>query len=140
MKTCKGCGRSKPCTDFWHDRSRSDGLCRLCKDCSLAQAGAWREKNRERHLANAARANRRRVYGIEAPVFDAMVAAQRGKCAVCSGSFGPGNPACLDHNHDSGAVRGLLCRYCNIGIGFVERLRPQAQEYLQRYDPEFNRE
>ena len=46
---------------------------------------------------------------------------QDGKCAICGVSERKlGKPLCLDHNHITGEVRGLLCNNCNSGIGFLD--------------------
>jgi hypothetical protein len=56
---------------------------------------------------------RRRVYGLAPGAYDALLTEQDGKCAICQKFTKLG----VDHDHDSGAVRGLLCGNCNIGIG-----------------------
>lgn len=52
-----------------------------------------------------------------------------GLCALCYEV-----PATvIDHDHDTGRVRGALCRACNVGLGHVERMgasSPAIQEYL----------
>jgi len=59
----------------------------------------------------------RRKYGIGVAKFDAMLAAQGGTCAICDTDVPNGNGWHVDHNHESLAVRGILCHGCNIGIG-----------------------
>lgn len=45
-----------------------------------------------------------------------MLAAQGGRCAICRQE--PGRRALdVDHSHETGAVRGLLCELCNKGLG-----------------------
>jgi len=56
-------------------------------------------------------------YGIEIEEYDAMVEAQHGECAICHKSLGQKN-LFIDHNHETGRIRGLLCRKCNTAIGF----------------------
>ncbi len=65
--------------------------------------------------------NLKQNYGISLEEYEAMVAAQDGKCAVCGRiPAGKHNQGCLhvDHNHRTGKVRGLLCSQCNRGLGF----------------------
>lgn len=54
-------------------------------------------------------------------------------CNICGAQ--PEEPLRVDHNHETGAVRGLLCRNCNVALGLMqdspERLQ-QALSYLQR--------
>ncbi len=70
-------------------------------------------------------------YGIEFADFERMIAAQEGRCLVCDEAA----RLVIDHNHETGAIRGLLCRNCNSGIGLlgdsVELLR-RAIAYLNR--------
>lgn len=59
----------------------------------------------------------RKDYGINGEDYDAMLAEQDGACAIC----GAESQASLDvdHDHDTGRVRGLLCRQCNVMLGFA---------------------
>lgn len=73
------------------------------------------------------------TYGITVEERDAMLAAQDGVCAICAGPF-VGTPH-VDHDHDTGAVRGLLCQPCNQAIGFMgdsPRRLIAAALYLER--------
>ncbi len=72
-------------------------------------------------------------YGITLQEFDAMVAEQDGRCAICS-TVAPLN---VDHNHLTGEVRGLLCRQCNTGIGSLKEsaeIMRSAAAYLTSDD------
>jgi len=73
-----------------------------------------------------------RDYGITAEDYDAMFSSQGGTCAICKRS--QTKRLHVDHDHSTGAVRGLLCRACNTAIGMfeddTERLR-NAITYLE---------
>lgn len=77
-------------------------------------------------------------YGITAADYDRMYAEQGGKCAIC-GSGHERQPAhwkdklAVDHCHDTGKVRGLLCNDCNAGIGHLgnEQVALSAARYLR---------
>jgi hypothetical protein len=46
---------------------------------------------------------------------DLMRRSQESKCAICKQDFGV---ECVDHDHKTGHVRGLLCKACNLGLGY----------------------
>lgn len=46
-----------------------------------------------------------------------MLAAQQGRCAICGREPRSGKHLHVDHDHDTGRVRGLLCFSCNAAIG-----------------------
>ena len=83
--------------------------------------------------------NLHKNYNITPSIFNAMWSAQCGKCAICKQPMEPRgrkkSAATVDHNHETGKVRGLLCRGCNHGIGNLkddpEVLR-SAFEYLMK--------
>lgn len=87
----------------------------------------WQNRDHE-HQRNL---RRRRRYGISAEDFDRLFVEQGGVCAVCR--IKP--PVDVDHCHSTGAVRGLLCRGCNVGLGqlgdSVEGLQ-RAIDYLRK--------
>src|ERR1700746_492698 len=80
-------------------------------------------------------------YGITVEEYDRRLAQQGGRCAICrkcpdeakrpkhwAGVF------CVDHDHDTGAVRGLLCNDCNLVVGRAHTadILRAAIEYLER--------
>lgn len=68
----------------------------------------------------------------EGEIFDLM-SKQEGRCALCGTELGyPDKNTCIDHNHLTGEVRGLLCSTCNRHLGFVEN-RPQFIEAARAY-------
>lgn len=60
-----------------------------------------------------------RKYGVDAARYDAMLAAQGGRCAICRSDTPGGRFTCfhVDHCHKTGKVRGLLCNACNHVLG-----------------------
>lgn len=79
--------------------------------------------------------NRLSRYRMTPEAFDALYQKQKGKCAICE-EF-KGQSLKIDHDHNTGQVRGLLCNKCNSGLGGlgdnIEGLR-KALAYL---DPKF---
>lgn len=83
-----------------------------------------------------ARARLVRKYGIEPREYHDRLVAQGGVCAICGGGPVEGDRVqvlVVDHDHDTGGVRGLLCGPCNTGLGhFRDRtdLLMRAVQYL----------
>jgi len=82
-------------------------------------------------------------YGCSASQFDAMLAAQDGKCAIC-GSLETCTQQsrlrtlAVDHDHVTGKIRALLCGGCNSGLGSFEhdpKVLEAAITYLQAHAP-----
>lgn len=73
-------------------------------------------------------------YGLSEADYTTMLNGQGGKCAICTKELG--NDVCVDHDHATGMVRALLCRKCNLGLGYLmddpEVLRAAAA-YVERY-------
>lgn len=91
---------------------------------------AYRRYRRAHHLISK--------FGITEEQYEAMVAAQEGKCAMptCEQKDLPEQRLAVDHDHSTGRVRALLCDKCNRGIGLLdespERLR-HAADYLEKH-------
>lgn len=80
-------------------------------------SASWKQRNPEAAKAIQRRANRTyalKQYGLTLEDFDKMVAEQGGACAIC-GTVP--EQLCVDHCHEKGVVRGLLCSECNAGLG-----------------------
>lgn len=58
----------------------------------------------------------RATYGLEPDDYAAMVEAQDGRCAICRRA----DLLNIDHDHETGQVRSLLCRRCNVTLGFLQ--------------------
>jgi hypothetical protein len=62
---------------------------------------------------------RMRRHGISKAMFDALSEKQGGVCAICGKADWNGKGPCLDHDHITGKLRGLLCRNCNLALGII---------------------
>lgn len=97
-KCCRRCGEIKPHSEWDRNKTASDGLSTRCKTCRAVESRAG-------HLM--------RSYGITEAEREEMIAAQGGVCVICQEA-----PAeHVDHDHQTGKVRGVLCFGCNAGIG-----------------------
>lgn len=75
----------------------------------------------------------KRLYGMTAEAYYSLLEAQHGVCRLCEQSCSDGKRLAVDHDHDTGRIRGLLCRRCNTGIGMLRHdvaILERAQEYL----------
>ena len=98
----------------------------------------YRDKNRsEKWLRDKIDYQLRKTYGITLDEYDEMLEQQGGVCRLC-GSDTPSKRTgrfFVDHCHDTGKVRGLLCMRCNSAIGFLNddpELLRKAIEYLEQ--------
>lgn len=149
IKSCTSCGRRKKLsTGFYRHKDTPDGYYTKCKDCHKIRVKAWATKNPELLAAKARKwreANKEKLrrqrqardlekkYGLTAAQYDALVAGCSGCCQICGKTP---KRLVVDHCHDTGAVRGLLCSVCNIGLGMlcddVAVLRNAVKYLLQR--------
>jgi len=141
LKACKRCGIEKPLSEFGISKKGTatrnpsyHGNCRACES-ALQSARYQRPGNRERALGNARRAWIKRKYGISQEEYDDLLARQDGGCAICGSREDTKDYRLpVDHNHETGKIRGLLCHRCNLAIGQfqddVDLLR-KAIKYLE---------
>lgn len=125
-KRCSRCGIEKPTADFYN----TDAYCKQCRsEYKKTIRGKLRRKDRAYQLE--------RLYGISLEDHDNILAAQNGCCPGCGAtSFNDKSyHLAVDHNHETGEVRGLLCLKCNRILGLAdddpEVLRRLA-DYLER--------
>lgn len=83
----------------------------------LSKSREWAEANPDRVARTIRYSVLAKKYGITEGQYIAMLEKQSGKCAICEKEPAEGKYLCVDHDHNSGAVRGLLCRNCNAAIG-----------------------
>jgi hypothetical protein len=123
MKYCPRCQQELPIDAFGSNRSSRDGRAAYCRPCHNAVG----LENKRRLYGSTRDYHLRRRYGLTSADVDAMVEAQGGTCAVC-----PGKPEHVDHDHETGQVRGILCFNCNQSLGNV-RDDPNVLRGLARY-------
>jgi Zn finger protein HypA/HybF involved in hydrogenase expression len=106
-------------------------LARFCPEC---RADRHRKLNRTNKFLRRVRSQ----YGITPVQYFMMHDMQGGVCKICGGqATGRGfenNRLSIDHNHETGEVRGLLCTLCNAGIGHFKEdvaLMKKAINYLE---------
>lgn len=124
-KVCTQCGEDKAIDLFATNNAKVSGKESHCKTCARERSYKYR-------------------YGITISERDAMLEQQGYSCLICSVELGvsthakrvtTGERACIDHCHDTGEVRGILCARCNTGIGMFNDnpgLIENALKYLEK--------
>jgi hypothetical protein len=141
FRTCKHCLEVKPVSDFKQvtTNRKKPVSCVVCEKKRLASiAGEKRSKNpdyykkiRNKYYQNSrhrvAADQRAKKYGVSADEYLRMGEEQGWVCAICglpeiAQRSGRVMSLAVDHCHETGRVRGLLCGNCNTGLGKVERV------------------
>jgi hypothetical protein len=121
-KICTKCNIEKPIGEFYQNTRYRDGYNGWCKGCiSRITTDRYREK----------------ASGVTREQYESMFTKQGGACALCGEHQETLKKELnVDHNHETGEVRALLCARCNMGLGCFgdnsSRLR-EAAEYLESY-------
>jgi hypothetical protein len=114
MKACKSCKTFQVESNFYAHKSTADKLFTTCKFCCKVADAA-----RKRNYSTLARVSSKMKYnyGITLDDYNRMYELQSGVCMICKKKETNGKRLAIDHDHDTGKVRGLLCNHCNIGLG-----------------------
>lgn len=90
--------------------------------------------DKSRYLHYARNGALKMKYGITVEEYERMLAAQDGKCAICAG-LPKRYRLAVDHDHQTGQVRRLLCIACNSKLAALENAewRAKAEAYLQEF-------
>ncbi len=146
LKKCSKCHNSQELRFFGAAKHHKDGLKSHCKKCESEyhakryrendeikkRNAAWVEANPAWHknwqredIKNNPDKHRdrrlKRTFGITLEQYNAMFAAQGGRCAICSRhQTEVTQTLCVDHNHKTGKIRKLLCGPCNHALGLLK--------------------
>ena len=143
LKVCGNCKQEKPVAEFWTRASKTKGraIKSECKTCLYKRRADWKVKNPERMYLLYRRRNVRVTYGLSLETLELMQQMQGNKCAICRGELErPGvkkrGDMHIDHDHQTGDVRGLLCGQCNVGLGSFKddpETLTAAARYIRRH-------
>ena len=142
LKECTTCHKSLPWDCFSHRITENKRYLRSsCKDCSQVKWKKWADLHPE-HKDNKVVSDKKAHlaykkydrHGITRDQYLIMLEVQQGGCAICKLVEKDNSDLSIDHNHDTGDVRGLLCKQCNRALGLfgdnIMRLE-SALEYLR---------
>lgn len=145
----KLCEEHRKAADIWRRRDRHYiPTCQMdgCKEPKLrgrghkycakhnAEAAKSSTVYRERARVREGRRKRERQFGVSHDEFLAMLATQDDVCAICRNGNDGARQLSIDHDHETGAIRGLLCDRCNPMLGYARDQIPvlsAAIEYLR---------
>jgi hypothetical protein len=134
-RRCTRCGIEKPLEAF---APRKDGTLKRasrCRVCHALGTAELRLRNPAYGEGIRLKAKIRRFGPNANEIYDALRAKQNGCCAVCGKPESAKRNLAIDHDHETGVIRGLLCVSCNTLIGRLEaneKLLPLVLAYLKR--------
>jgi hypothetical protein len=144
LVVCNECREAKWPDEFYRDKGKKNGLTGLCKECTKARSlrhyheVLTPEQKRAQYLKRMDKVLLRK-YGLPIGGYDELLRKQGGRCGICRAAENryPDDRFDVDHDHETGKVRGLLCNRCNRGIAWlgdsVEGVRT-ALAYLESRD------
>lgn len=125
MKVCNRCKENLPDDRFSKRTYRSGniGLQNKCKDCE--------RKSRPQYYKP--HDNARRKFGLSEEDYTTLINRSQGLCETCNKPMG--DKRCIDHDHSTGKVRGVLCNKCNTALGLLSddiQLLGRLIQYLEQ--------
>lgn len=116
IKICAHCKEEKPIAKYMLDSRYKDGYRSTCRPCRTVQSRDSQIRTR---------------YGFERDEYEAFLESHNFECDVCGSKKNLG----VDHDHESGIVRGLLCSNCNTALGLVKDSNERLEaliDYLEK--------
>jgi Recombination endonuclease VII len=117
-KVCPKCHKEKPRTAFYVRNRVTGKLHSKCKECTDAASREYAAAHPDKVKLYDRTKSLRRRYGMEPADFEQRLKEQNGRCALCRGkeSYGRSGHLHVDHDHETGRIRGLLCYRCNSAL------------------------
>lgn len=126
-KTCNNCSKTKPVSEFYEKPRKADyseslaGYSSQCKDCDKSARQLYVVDNKDQCKKSDRAYYLKNNYNLSIDDYNQLFNSQDGKCKTCETHQSELNrPLCVDHNHDTGKVRGLLCNNCNRAFGLLK--------------------
>ena len=142
MKICSKCRTEQPLTEFHKSSSHKDGLnaqCRTCfnatrrknlnRDVDRARAREWYHKNKQKVREKQMFSK----YGLTVEQYNSKLNQQSNQCKICEKIMDGLREPAIDHCHNTGNVRDLLCANCNAALGLLQddpKIMLKAAEYV----------
>lgn len=128
-KICSKCNEDQPLSSYHKNKDSPDGHQSVCKECKkhyrkhyyhrevdkwTTQSKEWYENNKERKSLTSKKKHVNSYFGITVEEYDAYF--KDACCGICDAT----ERLVLDHCHNTGVIRGVLCNTCNSGIGMLK--------------------
>ncbi len=147
LKRCSHCKEEKDLKDFGVDNRNKTGYLSECKECRNKRLRESRDEktlrkrkeiqDKYRRSSKFSDTSLKRIYGISLKEWQKMFDEQDGCCASCGEHQADlSRTLCVDHDHDTGKVRGLVCRQCNLALGLLKddpEVVAKLLEYICEY-------
>ena len=145
---CRGCTQpfhparqgkfcSVKCRDRINNKEKrayrtANGLCQRCGEPSDGKynCSTCREWYKVYTKGHGREAHLKRRYGLSEQQFNDLLTQQGGGCKIC-GTVVSKKSLHVDHDHHTGAIRGILCVRCNMGLGIYESRKADFETYLK---------
>lgn len=101
---------------------------KYCERCNPRLNNGYYKRNRRKYLLKY-------KYNITIEEYDHMLVYQNGVCAICKQVDVTGRRLAVDHDHETGKIRGLLCSSCNTKLGWMKRYNQEIDSYLEINPP-----
>ncbi len=102
------------------------------------KARKYTKENPAKYYQSTFKSELKNNYRLTVKEFDEMVKRQDGKCGICGGYPGSRTKRlCVDHDHKTNKVRGLLCKKCNSALGLLGNniyIVNSALDYLKKWE------
>ena len=139
LKRCPRCKEIKALTSFYESGDCNGGYATHCILCvNLMDGGVKKASDKRRYQRDKDKRRDKLLqskYGITLEDYNRRLAEQGGGCAVCGGTD-KGKCLAVDHAHDTGRIRGLLCGRCNPAVGYLKDsadLARKVADYLDKH-------
>ena len=141
MRKCVVCKEYKEEVEFYKCSAKKDGISYRCKICDNLARKKYYQNNQERCRILSRNRHWKHKYNVTPEQYEELLKKQNYRCAICNtenSSYNQGhiNHFAIDHDHNTGRIRGLLCHNCNRALGLFKDSAlnlEQAYYYLKTH-------
>ncbi len=122
-----------PANMFYKNKAYRNGLYSQCKKCHSKANKKYRSTDEYR--SKVKKTNRiwrlRKCYNMTLEDYDNMFKEQDGVCFICKQPEELNQRLCVDHDHETGKIRKLLCNQCNRVLGYTKENVTLLKEFIK---------